>query len=149
MARGQGKITDNELHSSLTNELDKIGNTTQLETIDKSNLVSAVNEVKAGFDEHKADYATFKGNTETQLADYNFSVTATDANGKPTQTQYKRADTTLYLQVDATNPDANGNYQTITEQYYDTDGMTLLKTITWTITYNADGLVTGRNLVVS
>lgn len=93
--------------------------------------------------------AKLSNEVSSQLSDHNFSVTATDASGKPTQTQYKRQNTTLYLQVDASNPDAKGNYQTITEKHYDADGTTLLKTVTWTVAYNANGLITSRTWAVT
>ncbi|SKC82890.1 hypothetical protein [Maledivibacter halophilus] len=82
-------------------------------------------------------------------ANYNFNVTCTDTEGRPIQTQYTKQDASLYLQVDASNPDANGFYQRIEEKYYEDDGTTLLKTVIWTLTYNEDGLVTTRNWVVS
>ncbi|MDF2592918.1 MAG: hypothetical protein K0S75_2384, partial [Clostridia bacterium] len=87
---------------------------------------------QASVDAHLAEFATVKAKTYTN---YNMTVTATDTNGKPIQTQYKREDATLYLQVDASNADANGYYQTIAERYYDIDGVTLLNTVTWTLVY--------------
>lgn len=55
---------------------------------------------------------------------------------------YKRPnDNTLYLKATLSNPDANGYYQTDTWEYYDAAGTTVVKTITWTLTYDADGIV--------
>lgn len=144
-------------------ELQASGNDTNIDI----NLVpKGTGTVKAGgkqlalqetVDEHLADeikHVTAAERTkwndyEKKLSEYNFSVTTSDANGTPTQTQYRRQNNTLYLQVNATNPNANGNYQTITEKYYDNAGTNVVKTITWTLTYNSNGLVTSRSWAVS
>lgn len=78
----------------------------------------------------------------TKLEEYNQYNSSKDANGIFTVVEYKRADLSLYMKSTLSNPDANGNYQTATLQYYATDGTTLIKTETWTMTYDADGDVT-------
>jgi hypothetical protein len=95
---------------------------------------------------HEADYAKLKAKT---YDDYIFDVTAVDADGKPTETRYKRADTTLYLKVNASNADANGNYQTIVETYHLEDGTTVDYVVTWTVTYDANSIITHKSWVVS
>lgn len=110
-----------------------------------ANITDEETGVEAKLTQHLDDYANVKSKA---YEDYNFSVTSYDEKGKPTQTQYKRPNNTLYLQVDASNADTNGNYQTVTEKYYDINGTTLLKTVTWTITFNADGVITARNWAV-
>lgn len=56
--------------------------------------------------------------------------------------RYKRSDNTLYLVATLSNPDVNGYFQTDTWQFYDAAGATVVKTVTWTLVYDADGIVT-------
>ncbi|ELK39026.1 hypothetical protein D478_26379 [Brevibacillus agri BAB-2500] len=78
---------------------------------------------------------------KTLLSQY---ASSPDANGKFTVVDFKRPDGTLYLKSTLSNPDANGNYQTNTWQFYDAAGTTIVLTKTWTISYNADGLITSK-----
>jgi len=56
---------------------------------------------------------------------------------------YKRPiDNTLYLKCTLSNPDQNGYYQTDTWQFYDATGLVVVKTVTWALVYDADGIVT-------
>jgi len=54
----------------------------------------------------------------------------------------RRTDDTLYLKCTLSNPDVNGYFQTDTWQYYDATGLVVVKTVTWTLVYDADGIVT-------
>jgi len=80
----------------------------------------------------------------TKLDNYNSYASNKDANGIYTVVKYKRLDNTLYLKSTLSNPDTNGNYQTDTCQFYDTDGATLVNTITWTIMYDTDGNIVSK-----
>lgn len=74
------------------------------------------------------------------LGRFKFRVTQSN----PPIVEYKRQDNTLYLRKTASNPDSKGFYRTIAEQYYDTSG-NLLKTITFTLTFDASGLIRTNN----
>lgn len=78
----------------------------------------------------------------SRLVSYKTAITAVDANGKPTAVEYRRkADNTLYKKAVSSNPDANGNYQTVTETEYAADGTTIVPsgTVTYTFTYDSYG----------
>lgn len=101
----------------------KLNNDTNLET-QNSNIVSQLDKIS------------------TQINRYKKTVTITDENGKPTEIEYRRiSDNSLYKKVNASNADINGFYQTIAEINYDTDGITILETITYTLTFDANGTI--------
>jgi maltodextrin utilization protein YvdJ len=87
--------------------------------------------------------ADFEQNqAENTLWLYKSDVTATDTNGNPTEVEYRRkADNTLAIKRSASNPDTNGFYQTVVEQFYNTDGVTVYKTVTYTFSYLENGLI--------
>lgn len=63
-----------------------------------------------------------------------------DANGKMTIVDYKRQDGTLFMKSTLSGAmDANGNYPTRTEIYYLANGVTVLKTVVYTRTFDVDG----------
>lgn len=78
---------------------------------------------------------------ENDLNQYDRDVTAVDASGNPTTVEYDRADATLAVKRIYSNADANGRYQTATETFYESDGTTVYKTITYTFTYLTSGLI--------
>lgn len=79
---------------------------------------------------------------ENNLLKYDREVTVTDTDGNPTEVQYTRPiDDSLFLKRNYSNADASGFYQTIVEQFYETNGSTVYKTITYTLTYLENGLV--------
>ncbi|TQK41979.1 hypothetical protein FB479_11680 [Brevibacillus sp. AG162] len=57
---------------------------------------------------------------------------------------HKRADGTIYAQSILSNPDANGNYQTLSLTYYNNAGTVALETKSWTFMYDSDGLITSK-----
>lgn len=73
------------------------------------------------------------------MADYASYASAKDDNDIYTIVDFKRKDGTLYLNSTLSNKDSNGNYTNDILKYYDTNGTTLLKTVTWTFTYDTDG----------
>ena len=79
-----------------------------------------------------------------KVANYNSYSSNIDANGIYTVVDYKRADGTLYMKSTLSNPDANSNYQTDTWQFFDVAGTTVILTVTWTLTYDADGNVISK-----
>lgn len=124
-----GKISRQELNNSLNTEINKI------------------DTLQTDFTAHKEDYAQFKTDTEKELANYNEYSSVKDANGIFTVVEYKRSDSTVYMKSTLSNADANGNYQTNTWEYFDIDGVTLLKTLTWTITYDVDGNIVSKVVI--
>lgn len=89
--------------------------------------------------------AGFMGPEDKQrLTDYNEYASGKDTNGIYTVMEYKRTDGTLYLKSTLSNPDASGNYQTMTWQFYDAAGTSVLSTKTWTLTYDADGKIVSK-----
>lgn len=86
---------------------------------------------------------------ENNLLKYNRDVVSQDASGNPTDIRYKRSDSTLFLKRLYTNPDANGRYQTITEEFYIANGTTKYKTIVYSLTYFTNGIIDTMTRVVS
>lgn len=79
---------------------------------------------------------------ENNLLKYDREVTVTDADGNPTEVQYTRPiDDSLFLKRNYSNADANGFYQTCTEEFYMADGTTVYKTIVYTFTFFMNGVV--------
>lgn len=74
--------------------------------------------------------------------DYDYAATNVGNNGVYTVVTYIRPDGTTYMVSTLSNPDANGNYQTDTLQYYDPTGATVIETRTWSITYDANSKIT-------
>lgn len=64
-----------------------------------------------------------------------------DANGKYTIIEYKRQGSkTLYSKSELSGTvDSKGNYPIRKQYYYDSDGITVIKTITYTRTFDGDG----------
>lgn len=86
---------------------------------------------------------------ENNLLKYNRDVTVVDTANNPTEVQYKRpSNSTLFLKRTMSNANANGLYQTITEQFYLEDGATVYKTIVYTISYFSNGIIDTMSRVV-
>jgi hypothetical protein len=98
--------------------------------------------------ENKTIEETLQSHTST-MGDYAYDVVTSDTDGKPTKATYKRADNTLYKEVTCSNKDSNGFYQTIVEKTYDINGTTLKQTKTYTLTYNADGIIQTKRWVIA
>jgi hypothetical protein len=136
IANGSVSNTEFQYLDGVTSPIqNQIGVLSGLNTTDKSSAVSAINEVNSSL--------TVLGNR------YKKTVVTVDANGKPTQIDYKRLDNTLYKRVIASNPDANGNYQTIVETTYASNGTTVVSTITYTCTYDSFGNMSNDGGVAS
>lgn len=70
--------------------------------------------------------------------------TITDEKGNVTHQVLKRADGTIGIVRDASNPDVNGYYQTYNETFYRKDGMTVNYTDTYIYTYSASGAILSK-----
>lgn len=86
-------------------------------------------------------------NLNIKLNNYSSYASGVDANGIYTVVDYKRTDGTIYMKSTLSNVDLNENYQTDTWQFYDADGITLLKTITWTLSYDKDSNIVSKVVV--
>lgn len=86
---------------------------------------------------------------ENNLLKYNRDVITVDGGGNPTEVQYKRpSDSTLFLKRTMSNPH-NENYQTITEEFYKADGVTVYKTVIYSLTYLPNKMIDTMSRVVS
>lgn len=95
---------------------------------------------------------TLKGRleeAEERTNDYHVTTSNRDSNGLFTMVEYRRNDAakTLYTRAKATDPDANGNYQTITVEYFAKDGVTLARTVAFKIAYDVQGFITKKEVV--
>lgn len=94
---------------------------------------------------HQAEYAQFKTSTEKVLNDFestkDLSITRSnkDSDGTFTTVTYRRKKDNSLYGTDVLSGGVAPNYTTRTIKLYDTDGITLLKTIVKTITYDSDG----------
>lgn len=79
-----------------------------------------------------------------KLATLNMYASGKDVNGVYTVIEYKRTDGTLYMRSTASNPNADGKYQTITVEYFEPDGQTKFDEEVWTITYDVDGNIVSK-----
>jgi hypothetical protein len=70
--------------------------------------------------------------------EYSTYRSSKDGNEIFTVITYKRSDGTTYM-VSTLSGGTSPEYTTRTVQYYDTDGTTLLKTETYTLSYDVDG----------
>lgn len=87
---------------------------------------------------------------ENNLLKYDREVLTTDAFLNPTIVHYKRpSDSTLFLKISYSDPDAGNRFQTITEEYYKADGVTKYKTIVYSVTYLSTGRVDTMSREVS
>lgn len=87
---------------------------------------------------------------ENDLLKYDRSVQTSDSYGNPIDIRYTRPhDDSLFLKRVYSNPDASDRYQTITESFYLSDGTTVYKTHTYTLTYLSNGIVDTMTRVVS
>lgn len=86
---------------------------------------------------------------ENNLLKYNRDVITVDASGNPTEVQFKRPlDNTLFLKRTMSNP-YNEDYKTITEEFYKADGVTVYKTVIYSLTYLPNKMIDTMTRVVS
>lgn len=95
------------------------------------------------FDSHAANSAihiTQQERTRWDAAATKFSVykSGKDENGIFTVVEYKRSDGKLYARSELSGG-VSPQYTTRTITYYDADGTTVLRTDTYSLTYDADG----------
>lgn len=135
-----------------------------LETVDKT-LKGAINELKAKDDSldtritkntddiaelntQMADTMQQIAEIEKQLSNYNSYASIKDDNGIFTVVEYKRTDGTLYMKSTLSNANADGKYQTNVWLLYDDLGIEVIQTIPWTISYDTDGDIISKVVVI-
>lgn len=144
------------LDSTTAGELrNDIGIMGDLQTINKDSLVNATNEVLSIANSKAPSSHT---HTKTDITDFAHTHTVNeitnlfsniprtvkieksskDSNGIYTQVDYKREDGTLYMRS-VLSGGVSPQYATRIITIYDTDGITVLETITHTLTYDSDG----------
>lgn len=117
------------------------GNSAALITVDDSSFDEISGQDQQTVNE-SVDQVLKSHKAENALYQYKKDVTVVDANGNPTEVEYKRkSDNTLAIKRNASNPDTNGYYQTVVEQFYESDGTTVYKTATYTFTYLDNGII--------
>ena len=110
-------------------------------------LASVVSEHTRVIDELEdvvVDNVNKIGVLNESVADYDVYASTKDGSFY-TVVDYKRlSDSTLYLKSTLSNKDANGYFQTCVLKFYGTDGITVTKTQTWSLTYDSDGLIINK-----
>ncbi|AEE92511.1 hypothetical protein [Tepidanaerobacter acetatoxydans] len=109
------------------------------EVQDTTNLVT-----KTQFDEHLSAWDAFKEEIKKKLDNYSLYAFDKDINGIFTVVEYRRKDDTLYMKSTVSDADEEGNYQINTWEFFDTDGITLLDTVIWNISYDKDGDIVSK-----
>ena len=79
-------------------------------------------------------------------ANYNTYDSNIDSNGVYTVVDYKRNDGTLYMKSTLSNQ-SGINYLTDTWQFYNGLGTIVTSTKTWTLSYNANGVITTKEVI--
>lgn len=77
----------------------------------------------------------------TDLGHFEVANSLTDENGNIYYQELLREDGSLAIKREASNPDSNGNYQTIKETFYKGDGLTENYSDTWSYTYTDTGAI--------
>jgi hypothetical protein len=105
----------------------------------------AINQTNLNNNENKTkELDDFAAAVDIKLDDYNISASSPDINGIFTVVDYRRrADGTLYLRTTLSNPNADLKYGTVTLNYYNAAGDTVINTQVWTITYDSSGAIIG------
>lgn len=79
---------------------------------------------------------------ENNLLKYKREVSNVDSYGYPIEVLYTRPlASTLFMKRSMSNPDVNGYYCTVIEEFYAIDGVSRYKTATYTLTYLPNGLI--------
>lgn len=79
-------------------------------------------------------------NAKKDLSKYQILRSVKDSNGMFTVAEYKTKEVTPKLVMKSTlSGGASPQYTTRTEQWYASDGITVQETVTYTISYDADG----------
>lgn len=81
----------------------------------------------------------------TPLEHLNIGNSISDSKGDLTYQELLRADGTLAIKREASNPDSQGNYQTIVETFYRKDGVTINYVDTYTYSYSTTGAILSRS----
>jgi len=81
-----------------------------------------------------------------ELDQYNMVRSAKDINGLFTQVDYNRYDGTLFIRS-ILSGGASPSYTTRTMKFYDIDGLTVVSTVVYALSYDGDGEITSETKV--
>lgn len=94
--------------------------------------------------------ANLKVTGDNDFANYNGVGTVPDVNNHYTVTTYTRPSANKYMVSTLSGTmDSFGNYPTMVNVFYKTDGVTVDHTDTWTLTFDANGIKSGQSVVRS
>lgn len=85
----------------------------------------------------------------TPIEWFSIANSTTDTNGNVTYQELLRADNSLAITRQCSNPDAYGNYQTIVETFYKADGATINYTDTYAYTFSSTGAITSKTMTTT
>ena len=128
------------------------------ELIDTTNSISVSSTnaeyptAKAVYDYVNAHVAPAPGDATrfSDLSYFNIANSQADSLGNITYQEFlRRSDNTLGITRTCSNPDTNGNYQTIVETFYKADGATINYTDTYAITYSSTGAIMTRTMTTT
>ncbi|MCW6085504.1 MULTISPECIES: hypothetical protein [Clostridium] len=115
-------------------------------SVDK-NIDDLFNKFDKNIEENKTQFDSIAdsiNNIEKDLENYSCYASDKDKNGVYKVIDYKRPNNTLYMKSTLSNPGIDDNYQTDTWRFYDNEGTTIIKTVTWTLNYDEDGDIVSK-----
>lgn len=116
---------------------DKTGELSELKTDDKASLIKAINSVKDDLNDHMNDVMPH----QDYLSQYGSDP---DVDGIYRVVDFKRPDGRMYMKSTLSNPDTQNNYQTVTWEFYNTEGTAIVRTVYWSITYDINGVASSK-----
>lgn len=126
------ELTDNVNIGDLNDNADKIDQQMKSNADAAAAASQSASNVQQSLSEHQAD-----------TMQYSIYKSGLDVNGIYAVVDHKRADGTLILHS-VLSGGTSPQYTTRTETYYKSDGTTVDKTIIYTITYDANGMVSSE-----
>lgn len=133
----------------------EVGKPVDLRTSDKTNVVAAVNELvghteNLGLHMTQAERTQFDKIRFAEFDDLSVLSTDRDATAKVfRRIEYKRPDGTVYLVSTLSQPDTENRYTRASLEYRGTNGITVEDTVEWSLTYDAEGNITHKQVLQS
>lgn len=122
------KFTATDVEGALAENATKIGILSGLNTTNKTNLVGATNEVNSKV-----------GLLDDKTNDLKMVKSSKDANGIFTTLTYRRKSDDSLFATSVLSGGTSPNYTTRTITYYEQNGTTVRKTVTYALSYDTDG----------
>lgn len=133
----------------------EVGKLWDLRTTAKTNVVAAVNELHDhtnNLDLHmtQAERTQFDKIRFAEFDDLSVLSTDRDATAKVfKRIEYKRPDGTVYLVSTLSQPDTENRYTRASLEYRGTNGITVEDTVLWSLSYDAEGNITHKQVLQS